>query len=325
MDFATWIKSQPHGTGRIVARSANVGEATISRLIRGRLVASEDSARRISKATGDAVPVGMILRPGSEGYSWRRYRKIDSIERLRDMCWMYSAPADPLAKHDGECWILGSSRDVSVRRDCGGEASYRLAVRLRDGVKVPNGMVVDHLCRVPACCNPLHLDVVTHRENVRRGKVAKNMVAGCCSECGSKNLKRIVRVGHHRKYKNHESHSLRCVDCASRKAKARYFVRWLANTPKREQRKAERRARNAEIHNGCKSEAASLANRFGAKFGFQFGWKKTLASKLGVDAAVVSRVISHKQPVAAEFISRLRAIVEDIEAHKCSCIHTVTQ
>lgn len=27
----------------------------------------------------------------------------------------------------------------------------------------------DHLCRVPACCNPSHLESVTRRENLRRG------------------------------------------------------------------------------------------------------------------------------------------------------------
>lgn len=34
---------------------------------------------------------------------------------------------------------------------------------------IPDGMVLDHLCRVPACVNPLHLEPVTQAENVRRG------------------------------------------------------------------------------------------------------------------------------------------------------------
>lgn len=33
----------------------------------------------------------------------------------------------------------------------------------------PSGFDVDHLCRNTSCCNPAHLDVVTHRENQRRG------------------------------------------------------------------------------------------------------------------------------------------------------------
>jgi hypothetical protein len=35
---------------------------------------------------------------------------------------------------------------------------------------VPDGLELDHLCRVPACVNPDHLEPVTHIENVRRGR-----------------------------------------------------------------------------------------------------------------------------------------------------------
>ena len=34
---------------------------------------------------------------------------------------------------------------------------------------VPDGMDVDHICRNRACCNPDHLEAVSHKENVRRG------------------------------------------------------------------------------------------------------------------------------------------------------------
>ena len=34
---------------------------------------------------------------------------------------------------------------------------------------IPKGLVTDHLCRNPICVNPLHLEPVTHAENVRRG------------------------------------------------------------------------------------------------------------------------------------------------------------
>ena len=34
---------------------------------------------------------------------------------------------------------------------------------------IPEGMELDHLCRVTACINPQHLEVVTHRENCLRG------------------------------------------------------------------------------------------------------------------------------------------------------------
>ena len=34
---------------------------------------------------------------------------------------------------------------------------------------IPEGLVIDHLCRNRACCNPFHMEPVTIGENVRRG------------------------------------------------------------------------------------------------------------------------------------------------------------
>lgn len=34
---------------------------------------------------------------------------------------------------------------------------------------IPDGLVIDHLCRVRHCVNPEHLEVVTLEENSRRG------------------------------------------------------------------------------------------------------------------------------------------------------------
>lgn len=38
---------------------------------------------------------------------------------------------------------------------------------------IPDGMQLDHLCRVPLCVNPEHLEPVTNAENTRRGRKAK--------------------------------------------------------------------------------------------------------------------------------------------------------
>lgn len=45
---------------------------------------------------------------------------------------------------------------------------HRVAYELEIG-PIPNGLSLDHLCRVRLCVNPKHLEPVTHHENVLRG------------------------------------------------------------------------------------------------------------------------------------------------------------
>lgn len=35
--------------------------------------------------------------------------------------------------------------------------------------QIPEGLCLDHLCRNRSCCNPDHLEAVTHEENIMRG------------------------------------------------------------------------------------------------------------------------------------------------------------
>jgi hypothetical protein len=37
--------------------------------------------------------------------------------------------------------------------------------------EIPNGLQIDHLCRVRSCVNPDHLEAVTMQENVARGEL----------------------------------------------------------------------------------------------------------------------------------------------------------
>jgi hypothetical protein len=46
--------------------------------------------------------------------------------------------------------------------------THRLMWLVENG-PIPEGLELDHLCRVRACCNPDHLEPVTHEENLRRG------------------------------------------------------------------------------------------------------------------------------------------------------------
>ena len=47
-------------------------------------------------------------------------------------------------------------------------AAHRIAYELFTG-PIPEGLQIDHLCRVRCCVNPVHLEVVTSRENTLRG------------------------------------------------------------------------------------------------------------------------------------------------------------
>ena len=42
---------------------------------------------------------------------------------------------------------------------------------------IPDGLVLDHLCRNPKCVNPAHLEPVTRQENIRRGAVCNPNLA----------------------------------------------------------------------------------------------------------------------------------------------------
>lgn len=46
--------------------------------------------------------------------------------------------------------------------------AHRAAYEMAYG-PIPDGLVIDHLCRNTTCCNPAHMEAVPHRENTMRG------------------------------------------------------------------------------------------------------------------------------------------------------------
>jgi len=52
-------------------------------------------------------------------------------------------------------------------------STHRLSYQLYKG-DIPKGLVIDHLCRNRACCNPEHLEVVTYSVNNFRGECGKH-------------------------------------------------------------------------------------------------------------------------------------------------------
>lgn len=67
------------------------------------------------------------------------------------------------------CWIWTGNRNSSgygrIKKQGKMRLVHRLAYELFVGA-VPDGMVLDHLCRQRGCCNPAHLRPVTNRENL---------------------------------------------------------------------------------------------------------------------------------------------------------------
>jgi hypothetical protein len=70
------------------------------------------------------------------------------------------------------CWLwLGSGNQYGYGRMLINRQSFlahRVSYEIHKG-PIPDGLELDHLCRVRCCVNPDHLEPVTHEENVRRG------------------------------------------------------------------------------------------------------------------------------------------------------------
>jgi hypothetical protein len=76
-------------------------------------------------------------------------------------CWLWLGNTDTPGY--GRCNYLHDGKRVRL--------AHRLAYLLTVG-PIPDGLELDHLCRVHGCVNPAHLEPVTHAENVRRAVMA---------------------------------------------------------------------------------------------------------------------------------------------------------
>lgn len=80
----------------------------------------------------------------------------------------------------GPCWLWTGSINV------GGYAQVRRGDRLMVGHRyayehevgpIPDGLDLDHLCRVRHCVNPTHVEPATRSVNLKRGYAARRLLA----------------------------------------------------------------------------------------------------------------------------------------------------
>ncbi len=107
--------------------------------------------RRWYQRKGDGGDPAQLRSNHHLGTPWRFWMKVN----FTDTCWLWNAHLD----REGYGGFSVGGMSVPAHR-----WAYEFCVG-----PIPDGLTIDHLCRVHNCQNPDHLEPVTRRENVRRG------------------------------------------------------------------------------------------------------------------------------------------------------------
>jgi hypothetical protein len=103
----------------------------------------------------------------------------------------------------GHCWVWTAGKDNNgygrfhLRQSNRTAYAHIWAYKKIVG-EIPDGLELDHLCRNPSCCNPKHLEPVTHYENFIRGEspLVKNAIKTHCKR-GHIFDEKNTRIGKH--------------------------------------------------------------------------------------------------------------------------------
>lgn len=82
-----------------------------------------------------------------------------------ETCWLWTGGLDRAGY--GRVDYRGARRSV-----------HRLIYETLVG-PIPEGLCLDHLCRVPKCCRPDHLEPVTYQVNTQRGRTSLDFGGKC--------------------------------------------------------------------------------------------------------------------------------------------------
>lgn len=84
-------------------------------------------------------------------------------------CWAWKGATHSVRKSAPEgygCLMTGSRQDGSRKVRSAHVVAYEEWIG-----PIPKGLEIDHLCHQTICCNPDHLEPVTHRENLSLARV----------------------------------------------------------------------------------------------------------------------------------------------------------
>lgn len=97
---------------------------------------------------------------------WSKVQKTDT-------CWLWTGTS---IKYGYGSFYMAHNRvlDRGIHM-----LAHRFSYTLENG-PIDKGSELDHLCRVPACVNPAHLEAVTHQENMRRAMLHPDNIKTHC-------------------------------------------------------------------------------------------------------------------------------------------------
>lgn len=180
---------------------------------------------RATEASGPRCSAEDCDRPAvTKGYCRRHYQRLlkhGDVTVIRQARWRetsWDRAKSKILVDDQGCWVWTGTRSPlgygQLRLNYKLYSAHRWVYEQLVGT-IPEGLELDHLCRNPPCCNPSHLEPVTHRENILRG-----------SGWAAVNARRTECVNGHaftpENTKFLGSGRRRCKECHRQNARARY-------------------------------------------------------------------------------------------------------
>ena len=140
---------------------------------------TDDTRYVLSEAESFGRHLGQQHQQLTEVYTNLPFRFVVKIAFQSTGCWLWTGAAGFHPKYRshryGQFVIWMASPDGKRRKLT---TAHRFAYECSNGVTLPKGEDVDHLCGNKLCVNPEHLEAVSHRENILRSyrrRAARNL------------------------------------------------------------------------------------------------------------------------------------------------------